>query len=314
MIDLFGNEVAENQSIPVNIYADEIQNCVHSVTGEEWLYIGAVFEEVSKPILDDLKAVRYCKNLPGWEKFVDKNNSEIHWTNMKNDANKANIADRWLSYLYDDCVVSRRKFRFAILGINMTNLNLTEFADDQRFNSVYNRFFRTLVTKALGTYYSSGVVVNQIFHEEGQQVHHDYFSWHTNYRLARDLNIQSINKEIYYLPKSHIADERSNIIQLIDMLMGMFKDLHLGVNHDTYHQRKKTLLEHKFVQEVLEQRVIKVGYNPNSSFGYHNRFSISLFPSTSTDIEDSERSKDCFYNLNTEPLSYYKAFDTISLF
>jgi len=314
MTDLFGNEIPEDRLTPVNIYADEIQNCTHSVTGQEWLYIGAAFEEVANPILDDLKAARYCSDLPDWEKYIAQNDGEVHWTNMKNDGRKVNVADRWLSWLYDDCAPGNRKFRFAILGINMSNLNLGEFADEQRFNSVYNRFFRTLVTKALRTFYGDGVIVNQIFHEEGQQEHHEYFTWHTNYRLARDLDIPSIQKEIFYLPKSHRKDERSNIIQVIDMLMGMYKDLHLGVNHDSYHSRKKGLLEHRFIQEVLEQRVIKVGYNPNSRFGYHNRFSVSLFPVVQTDVDDDRRNQDSFYDIANEPLGYYAQYDTKSLF
>lgn len=314
MIDLFGNEISEKDTTLVNIYADEIQNCIHSETGQEWMYMGATFEEARRPLLDDLIAVRYCTHRDNWRDYEAANSADIHWTEIKGDANKFHIASRWLDYLYNDCLPGNRKFRFSILGINMSNLNLDEFADEQRFNSVYNRFFRTMVMRSLQTYFGPGVVIGNIYHEEGQQEHHEYFNWHTHYRLAKDLGIPSKSSSVIFLPKSQRADVRSNNIQLIDMLMGMYKDLHLGVNHGTYSARKNDLLQHKFIQKVLEERVLKVGYNPNSRFGYHNRFSVSLFPNRSSQPQDIERNLDNFYDLKTEPLAYYAQYRTSSLF
>jgi len=314
MEDLFGNIIKEEELILVNIYADEIQKCKHSITGQEWVYTGAAFEVVNDPFLVDLIDARFAKDREGWEGFVDKNNSDIHWADVKNDANKANVALRWLDYLYADCEPSKRKFRFAILGLNMSNLNLKEFADEQQFNSIYNRFFRTMIVKALSRFFGKGVVINQILHEQGQQEDHDYFTWHTQHKLAQDFDISSVKSEIIYLPKSHKDDERSNVVQLVDMLMGIFKDLHLGVDTSTYHTRKSQLIEHRFIQEVIEQRVIRVGYNPNSRFGFSDRFDISLFPKTSSKPDDIERNLNNFYDITKEPLAYYRQFETAQLF
>ena len=289
----------------VNIYADEIQPCVHQLTKQKWMYIGAVFEDVGSDLLDRLLNARYAKHMSGWESRVEQNDTKLHWNELKDVANKKFLAQRWLDFMLNDCGPEYRNLRFSILGINVSNLNLAEFGTEQQFSTIYNRFFRSLVFHAMSMFYGREVTVNQIYHEEGIQEQHKYFTWHTKYRLAQDLGIASINPEIEYLPKDHKKNNLSNYIQLIDMLLGMYKDLHLGVNHETYPAAKAELLEHSFISDVIEARVLRSPNNPNSSYGHHDRFNISLYARNKTDPDDIERKQDNFYDITKESLAYY---------
>ena len=303
MLNLFGETIPEKDAVKVRVYADEIQDIISHVTGERWLYTGAIYENVNKPILGPLLDLRYRKDLPGWEEYRDRNDSEIHWTDIRKEAKKRDVVNRWLSYLYNDSLGERR-FYFSILGINLTNLNTNEFGDQQVFNSIYNRFFRSMLKYCLPKYFGKGVVVEDIFHEQGPQQDHAYFDWHTIYKLDQEEDIYLEQKPVYFLPKNHRDDERSNVIQLIDVLLGIHKDLHLGVEMGQYGEIKQSILDHPFINEILIQRVIRNPLNINSKFGYVNRFNISLFPNQRTEVNSIERLKNSYYDTSKVRLEY----------
>jgi hypothetical protein len=303
MLNLFGEDISEKDAVRVRIYADEIQEIASPVTGEKWIYTGAIYENVNKPILEPLLDIRYRKDLPGWEEYRERNDSEIHWTDIRKEVKKRDVVNRWLNYLYTDSL-SERRFYFSILGINLTNLNIEEFDNRQIFNSVYNRFFRSMLKSCLPRYFGKNVVVEDIFHEQGPQQDHTYFDWHTIYKLNQEEGIYLEQKPVCFLPKNHRDDERSNVIQLIDVLLGVYKDLHLGVNPCQYGEIKQSILDHPFINEVLIQRVIRKPQNMNSKFGYVNRFNISLFPNLRTDPNSFDRLKDSYYNISNVRLEY----------
>ena len=306
--DIFGNSTEKPKLDPVlvnvNIYADEIQSVVHSLNGEEWIYTGAIYEIKQTPILPDLIRERYCQYKPNWEKHTEKNDTDIHWSYLKDDLNKKFIVKRWLAYILNDCLEDR-KFRFSLFGINLSNLNRNEFGDKQLFNTIYNRFFRSMLLYSLKKLFDNKiVVVDNIYHERGQQVKHEYFDWHTIYKLDQDENLNFSTRNIQFLPKSHRDDQRSNVLELCDVLLGIFKDVHLGINYDTYPSTKKEILDSEFTQELLIKRLVKNPGNPNSKYGYADRFNISLFPNKQSEPDTIFRRTDHFYDISKVFLEY----------
>jgi hypothetical protein len=298
-LDLFGEEIEEGSACHVSVYADEIQHVRNIVTGEEWIYAGAIYEDVNQPILDDLVDRRYCiSKFPDWEKHKDKNNSQVHWTALRGDHNKKFVIQRWLEYVLEDCLPTNRKFYYSVFGINVTNLNLTEFGDEQQFNNVYNRFFRAMLKYSLKKFFGRGVIVDHIYHEQGQQEKHEYFEWHTIFTLDLDEHLNFATDRVEFLPKDHKQDSRSNIIQLCDVLLGIFKDVHLGYEERSYSPLRKEILDSRFVRELLIKRIIKAPGNINSSFGYAKRFQVSLFPKTRSDPGSLLRSQDNYYDIS----------------
>jgi len=290
-------------SIEMTIYADETQEVVDSISGEKWFYTCAIYELEQKPILVDLVDRRYCKDRSGWEGYYWQNNEELHWTELGNRANKYKVADRWLNYIVDDCFKDK-KFHFSILGINLSNLNREEFDSEQNFNSMYNRFFRSMIQYCVKKFFNQQVHIQNIFHERGPQQDHGLFDWHTIRKLNEDESINLNCDRVEFLSKSHHDDKRSNILQLCDVLLGVFKDLHLGVNIETYPDGKKNIMNHKFVTDLLTERIIRNPRNINSSYAYAKRFNVSLFPKISTKPEDIERKSDSYYDVSKVRLSY----------
>lgn len=303
MQDLFGHKTIESEVRSIRIYADEIQDFVSPITGEKWLYTGAIYEDISKPILPDLIRTRYCTDRENWEVFREKNDAEIHWADFRKEVKKRDVINRWLEYAYNDCL-GARNLHFSILGINLSNLNVDEFDTHQNFNSIYNRFFRSMLKHSLKKYFGRGVIIEEILHEQGPQQDHKYFDWHTIYKLDQEEGLNVTEKPVCFLPKTHREDERSNVIQFIDLLLGIFKDLHLGVNRENYQQLKQDVLDHKFVNEILIDRVISNPLNSNSSFGYVNRFNVSLFPNQNTEAGSQERLLNSYYDIAKVRLEY----------
>lgn len=298
--DLFGEEVLEKEKIRVNVYADEIQEIQDQITGARWIYIGTLFERVNKPILPLILDQRYIKSKSGWEDFKEKNDRLVHWAEIRS-ADQKNIIERWVksTFCNDD-------FYFSILGINLTNLNVKEFGEVNNFNVIYNRFFRTNLVYALKKFFGKGVVVENIYHEEGQQQHSKYFDWHTIFKLEKDEFINFKCRKVIYLPKHHQADEKSNLIQLVDVYLGAFKDLHLGIGHEVgggkpFKEYKQGLIE---ILRPLFERVVKNPNNIKSSYRYARRINISLFPKTKTSTHDLKRPLNNFYEPEEVSFSY----------
>jgi len=219
-------------------------------------------------------------------------------------------AFRNLGYIND-------KFYFSVFGINLTNLNISEFGNGDNFNAIYNRFFRTNLASSLKKFFGKGVVVENIYHEQGQQEHSEYFDWHTIFILNKDEHLNFRCTNIIFLPKSHKEDERSNMVQLTDVYLGIFKDLHLGLSEvvkkgKSFNDFKKPLLE---IIEPLFKRVVKNPSNINSSYNYAKRINVSLFPKNNSNKGDLNRVMNNFYEPKEITLAYHdQESPQISLF
>ena len=299
-IEIFDTDVVVPSEVHVNIYADEIQAIENTSTGEYWIYTAAIYERVATPVLNHLIHHRYNKDMAGWEQYIQQNDAKIHWVDLRN--NKKHVLERWLKFVVDDCF-QEKCFYFSLLGINLSNLNLAEFANSQQFNSVYNRFFRSMLQYSLKKFFGEGVVVDHIFHEEGQQSNHAYFDWHTVCQLNQDEALNFACSRVEFLSKDHTVDERSNVIQLCDALLGIFKDVFHGSDLSGS-STKRAILEGDFVQNLFIPRIIKKPKNKNSRYSYADRFNISLFPARSTEADSMERLMNNYYDLSRLELGY----------
>jgi len=304
-------ELGNRNCKQVNIYADEVQNRKDPNTGDSWHYIGLIIEDIDCPLLPEITKLRYCNNFDQASPFYAKNDVPVHWVNNSS-ADQKNVLTRWLSYI---CNPDQRTwkygeefklkpsvdtFRFYIRGINSTKLNDSEFDASDDFCSKYNRFFRGAVLFALKSYFpKTEINIENIFHEEGPQENNKYFPWHVIYKVGQDPLITVENKEIKFLPKNHQEDEKSNIIQLCDSILGASVNILHGVDSGGRTKNREDLIELFF---PLFERLIREPRNKNSSYKHFGRMGIDFFPREKTDLGDIERYKNHFYK--DRPLQY----------
>lgn len=292
MKNLLG-ENEDTKDIHVNIYADEIQSKVCPITRHKWMYIGLVIEDINRSLLQDIIYLRYCGNYDTSSKYFIKNDKVIHWTELSS-ADTKNICLSWINYILNPNE-SSNTFHSYILGINISKLNEDEFGNTNIFNNTYNRFFRSAVKYALKCMFSKrNVVVNNIYHEVGQQEHHYYFPWHTIHKINTEKERIRINtNRIEFLPKSHKEDILSNIIQLSDFVLGLSTSILHGVI-DSNISKYRVKLCKKYCP--LFAKIINNPRNINSHYRYANRIMISFFPRINTNSEDIERKANNFYH------------------
>jgi hypothetical protein len=304
MKDLFGNEIMKKpERIKVNIYADEVQEIEDPFTSEKWIYIGLIVENLDKPLLDEIIAIRYMNNFDVTSPYFKKNDRIVHWHEIDG-ADVKNIAKRWIEYILNPSK-SGDKFYAYVLGINISKLNLEEFDSEDIFNSVYNRFFRCAVLYILKSAFPNNlIIVKNIFHEEGPQAHHKFFPRHSIHKIvASEENITFECNEITFLPKSHRenegGDKRSNLIQLCDLFLGLCVGLLHGIGTGKREIYRKELLD---LFLPLFERMINEPGNPYSRYQHKGRIMIRFFPREKTKPDDVRRHSNQFY---TERRIYY---------
>lgn len=285
--NLLDEEITE-KIIRVNIYADEIKFKQSPTTKQNWHYIGILVENIDKPILDDIIKKRFCDNFDTKSKYYDKNNKEIHWVDIKS-ADEANITERWFRY-----ILKNEKIYFYLLGINMSKINEEEFGEKNIFNAVYNRFFRSGIVYALKTFFGdSKIEVVNIYHEQGEQYNHKYFPWHSIAQIAKEHPEISFQcKEITFISKDHKVEPKSNIIQLVDSLMGACVNVIDGVEKDS----KRAKIKKKLIDIILDTVKIATNNKTDRTDNWTRKhFLLRFFPKKKTSKDDIERLTSNFY-------------------
>ena len=297
MKDLFGNENVP-RPIHVNLFADEIQGKVCPYSNNLWNYIGIIVENLDHPLLDDIIYERFKGNFDEHSKYHKMNNKVVHWSDIRT-ADPKNICKRWFEYVLASDK-SRNKFFSYILGFNDSYLVKEEFDTDDEFNSKYNRFFRSAVSYSLKTFLGGKkVIVENVFHEDGQQIYNQFFPWHIIYKLKNDETISFNCTEITFLPKDHKKDVRSNLIQLCDVVLGVSASIIHGIEKSKASKYREELAD---LYINLFNRIIESPNNKNSRFEYNNRIMIRFFPRERTTLNDERRLLNQFYS--KRPLYY----------
>ncbi len=295
MKDLFGNKIVENKSVHVNIYADEVQSRHCKISNSKWHYIGLIIEDTSQSLLQDIITERYLNNFDTASPYHEKNNKIVHWCEIHG-ADQKNICKRWIEYVLNPNK-SHKKFYSYVLGLNDSYLIREEFDTTDDFNSKYNRFFRSAVVYSLKTFFGDrSIVVDNIFHEEGQQQNNEYFPWHCIYKISQGENINFGFDRITFLPKDHKLDPRSNLIQLCDSILGLSTSIIHGIEKSKTSKYREELADLYF---PLFYRMVHKSRNKNSSYKHHNRMITRFFPKEKTNIGDYERLKNQFFTRRT---------------
>lgn len=290
MIDLFGND--SEYIYHVNIYADEIQGKVCPYTKNLWNYIGIIIEDLDRPLLKDIIDKRYRENFDKTSEYFEKNNKIVHWSEIRT-ADTKNICKRWLEYIMNP-VESKGKFYSYILGLNDSLLKKEEFDENDEFNSKYNRFFRSAVLYALKTFFNGEkVVVENIFHEVGQQQNNKYFPWNIFIKLGNEKNISFNCQKINFLCKDHNKNERSNLIQLCDVILGISTSIIHGIEKSKATVKYREELLNLYLQ--LFKDLNENPYDKNNCYEYFNRIIIRFFPKQESDLNDIARLSNQFY-------------------
>ena len=291
-MDLFGN-VDIQKPVSVNIYADEVYGKECPYTKNIWHYIGIIVEDLNNPLLDDIIHERFMGNFDEHSPYYEMNNKVVHWSDIRI-ADTKNICKRWFEYILNPNR-SKNTFYSYILGLNDSFLIREEFDTNDAFNSKYNRFFRTAVLYALKVFFGGRqVIVENIYHEEGQQSYSEYFPWHVIYKLKQEEENIAFNcNKIIFLPKDHKKDRRSNIIQLCDAVLGVSTSIIHGIEKSKASKYREELAD---LYCDMFKRIIENPRNKNSRFEYYNRIMISFFPKEKTAPDDVRRLRNQFYS------------------
>lgn len=277
----------------VNLYADESMSRECPYTGDSWDYIGLIVEDINNPLLPDIISERFDQITNKDDPKYHEYDHILHWHELHS-GNTRNVCKRWFNYTLHPSKRLNKLF-FHLLGINNTKLNSIEFDESDIYNSKYNRFFRALVKYSLQTFFiGQKVVVKNIFHEEGQQQNSHIFPWHIQYRLPKEVpNIGFDCQEIIFLPKDHKINERSNILQFCDCLMGAFLNIIHGINDSKRARYRRELMNQLL---PLVERVTMKPENKNSSYGYHRKIMVSFFPRINSSPDSFQRNQNQFYS------------------
>ena len=286
-IIFFGEKLMKK--VTVSLYCDEIKECLLKLpfgANEKWTYIGVLIvpDSISTHLYSDLVNMRCLAEPPNqWKscevkcKWHSKNNTEIHYQGI-DDSTKFKIASKWVDYWLND----RNNIYFYILGINLTKLNMQKFGpigQQDRHSTIYNRFFRTAIKKALKTYFSQYdiIVIKDIFHDEGNVEHHDYFPWHSIFKLhSEEEKLYFSSNRIKFISSDHRMqpnnDMHAHFIQLIDIILGCFMNC---LHANSKNKNKLGLAKQSF---ELVSRLVREPDNPNSRYNYFGRQMIDFFP------------------------------------
>jgi hypothetical protein len=290
--------------ITLKLFCDEI------IT-ENWLYFGILIipEHIEKTFLKNLLNKR-CGNekekkiwgtcIPSC-RFHEKNDTEVHYSEIEKSKDKYFIAQRWLDFLLSD----RDYIYFKILGIDLNKLEKSFFGDRKQQNNIYNRFFRTAILKSVKYYFYSfeNIIIDTIYHDKSSALsNHDYFPWHSIFNIgSKDKKVSFKNDAIDFIDSDHRIsnNQYSHFIQFIDLLLGC---THNCIEHTSTNEDKEDLA---FKSLPLIERLIEKPYNRHSKFKYAGRQSIEFFPKHSllglddNSLEYRCKRRDLFYTKRT---------------
>jgi hypothetical protein len=293
--DLFGTPVSASQ-VRGRLYADEIKEYTNRL-GHHWMYIGVL----AIPDRNVGKALQYLED----DREAGGYAEEIHFSELKNRAGRANgekteVARRWVERVLWD---HEKIFHFYLLGLNMTNLELSKFGPRwEQDRNIYNRFFRSATAYALKAFFGSHtpITVSQIFHDNSEMRADSLFDWHTIWRLSSsEEDITFSTDTIHFIDSDHKKEpdfpHDSHLVQLTDILAG-------GISQclDARNTKSGCCEVAECLLPLVERLTdLKQASNPNSRFRHLRRISVSFFPKkrlSLRQLEDPvERARSGFY-------------------
>ncbi len=145
------------KALELEIFCDEIHKEYLHQDHSHWMYIGILFVplDLKAELISHLLSMR-CIQHESWQwdeslclykcGFHERNDTEIHYSNIHKTSAKYKIGLRWL---HDFLIEKNNKKNnglvyFNVLGLNLTRMNLDSFGTNgSRDLTIYNKFFRT---------------------------------------------------------------------------------------------------------------------------------------------------------------------------
>lgn len=303
-----------DNKIALEIYSDEIKRVKLESDKSLWMYIGALFVpvDVKGYYLDLLNKYRCVKNndwvqeenlCPHRCGYHDKNNTEIHYKELHRSNARFKIAEKWIENIICRVPVGdNRKLYFNILGLNLSNMDLELFGENNHLDMViYNRFYRTVLQSGFNYFFKNykQITINKIYHDIGEQSSDKLFPWHPLKIVDIENDRISIKcKEIEFIDSDHRVSKKqeSNFIQLLDLTLGAtFCCLH-NPSANQYKRRIGRAFK-PVLMKLLDRRRA-----PNSSAWigdyykskYYRTYQVSFFPREKTDLLSESTQFDIF--------------------
>ncbi|MDW7727722.1 MAG: hypothetical protein SCH70_11555 [Candidatus Methanoperedens sp.] len=275
----------------INVYCDEV--ILHA--SKNYMVLGALFvkdTDVNKvlELLENCRCLNTSNNKWNYnfieccnkenckEHWHNKNNTNIHFTEIDRSRDRKNIAKKWLTLLRSSL---KKYIKFSLLVIDLKKLNCEYFGKNKTDLNIYNRFFRTLLNGGSKYLYNKQhVKINTVYHDEGSQEKHSYFPELNLEKLELETSnaLIILNKKIKFINddhrrylKKHDMDlvKCSQFIQLIDIILGSFTQLYLN---NSENDDKKEVAE--IVRGLFDDVFKRKGGCP---------YSVSFFPKYSLD-------------------------------
>jgi hypothetical protein len=291
--------------VVVTIYCDEVFRARwdDDLLGGEpqyWDYMGLLIVPVSKHegLLRKLLNARCLNpNNEVWDaceercRWHDDNNTDVHYSEI-DDTRKFKVACSWIDVLLQNGRRDWGLIYFYILGLDYSKLDLERFGSARQQNrqiTIYNRFFRTAIQKSTKAFFHDydSILVDAVYHDKGPEEEHEYFPWHSMYRLGYEDEKLTFNcREITFLNSDHREDDgdpiHSHFIQFIDLLLGCT----LNILHYTSRDEQKVKAAVRAKQ--LLGRIIESPNNRNSRYHYVGRQRIEFFPREDLSQHDAD--------------------------
>lgn len=239
----------------------------------------------------DFKQCTYHKNCN--EQHHALNNAEIHFTKIKSNTT-TKIATNLILCMFKQFRRDSKLFYFLINYIELDKMGMDIFGYQNRVENIYNRFFRANLLYGVKRFFGdkpNKVTIKTIYHDKSDSKEsHQYFPWHAGHKInSEKLKKVSIeNEDIIFVNSDHkhyfehkkdLVDE-SNLIQLIDLILGAVKQNIYNSSKNSYKKEIAMQIRH-ILKNLLELQYD--GYWKE----YKNHVEISFFPKE--EINDYEK-------------------------
>ncbi len=269
-----------------------------------WTYIGLLFvpSKRKEKLLTQLKNLR-CVEHNKWHddknrclkncNFHEKNYTEIHYRFLHRSNARFRIAKRWIKFIINNGI-DHGYISFNILGLNLSKMDLDLFGDKKgRHYTIYNRFFRSILKGSISYFYPNyeKVKISNIYHDKGGQQNHDYFPWHTMYKLSSSVdNLEFCCDTIEFIDSDHRKSKKaeSHLIQLIDLILGATV-INFHAQTQNKQQRKIGLIFKPALEIIIDRKKTTRGW-----YGkyykipkFTRKCAVSFFPKDHCEINKS---------------------------
>jgi len=302
--------------VEIEIFADEIiQPYDYNRDRVRILGIGCLFIPLDQKekLIRDLLNFRCIKNSK-WhihrkdcnqpngckKEYHNFNDTEIHHVELREghaSFAKKKISKKWLQYIKSR--YSNSPIKFNILFIDLDKLHISDFGEKAVYLNMYNKFFRTVIKYGVKTFFKNQKVsIKKVFHDDGSMKSHPHFPLNNLSRLngelefgnkIKDTEIKFLNSDHKYYLTENVEDvKNSNLIQLIDLILGVVSQNIFYLSND-FLKKENAMILRRYINSIIFE-------NSDRNKPHYGHQNIAFFP-------DRRSNKQIFDNLDGNTIS-----------